>query len=112
MTPKTWLFALAGMIVFGLLLLAIPIDVCLLSTGHDTISRWHMLMGLAHPRWFPTLIVASVLLPIGMFMGHYWSPGNVPFWQTSELWLQALILAPVILFVGILLSRLFVAQTL
>lgn len=112
MTPKMWFFASCGMVIFTVLLLAIPVDIRLAETARCTISRWHLLMGLAHPVWFPTAIVASVLLPIGAFMAHYWSPGNVPFWQTSEMWLTPLALSPLILLAGIAIGRLLVAQTL
>lgn len=112
MTAKMWLCALAGMVIFAVLLLAIPIDVCLVAAGLPTISRWHMLTGLAHPLWFPPAVVALALLPVGAFMGHYWSPANLEFYDTARLWLLPLLLAPLVLFAGLVLGRLFVAQTL
>jgi hypothetical protein len=112
MTPKMWAFALAGLVIFALFQLAIPVDICLVAAGVDTISRWHLLMGVAHPRWFPVAVAGLVLLAIGGFCGHYWAPENVPFWQTAEMWLPILVTSPAWVFAGVVLGRLFVAQTL
>lgn len=112
MTLKMWFFAVCGILIFAVLQCSVSLDVCLVGAGLPTISRHHMLLGVAHPYSFPPAVVALVLLPVGMFMGHYWSPQNVAFWQTAQMWAPSVALAPLVLLAGVVLGRLLVAQTL
>lgn len=112
LTRPMWCYALLGLVLFALCQIAIACDMVFAATGQETISRWHLLMGWAHPRWFPTLVVSLVLFPIGMFISHYWNPQNLPFWCAAEMWGPPVLLAPVILFAGVVVGRLLVAQTL